>query len=223
MPGPYTLVFETSAPAASLLIVDAAGTITEREFCSDRSHNAVLFGPLGEVLKGISPAEIGLVVVGSGPGSYSGTRVGIAAAQGVALAAGCPVVAAPSILAAPPAAEGRDCVIVGDARRGSFWVSRVTGGVVVMEPELTDADGFTKFLDEAGDLPVITFETSARDPFPAGREIIRETPTARLLWLAWQACGEVEQGRWAAEPPQPLYLRPPHITEAKKKPWAPRG
>ncbi|MGC4013199.1 MAG: hypothetical protein QM755_01595 [Luteolibacter sp.] len=71
--------------------------MAEREFCSDRSHNAVLLGPLGELMAGLSPEDIGLVLVGSGPGSYSGTRVGIAAAQGVALAAGCPVVAVPWI------------------------------------------------------------------------------------------------------------------------------
>lgn len=223
MPGPYTLVFETSAPAASVLVVDGQGVVIEREFSSDRSHNAVLFGPLGELMDGISPEEIDLVIVGSGPGSYSGTRVGIAAAQGVALAAGCPVVAVPSILGAPTAAGGRECVVVGDARRESFWISRVLESAIEREPELTDADGLISFLAEYPDLPVVTFETASRDPFPAGVSISRETPTARLLWEAWQACGESERARWMAEPPQPLYLRPPHITEAKKKPWIGRA
>lgn len=216
MPGSHTLVFETSAPTASLLIAGPGGVV-EREFCSDRSHNAVLFGPLGELMAELLPEDIGLVLVGSGPGSYSGTRVGIAAAQGVALAAGCPVVAVPSILAAPSAASGA-CTVVGDARRGSFWISRVEDSRVTREPELIDGEHFAA---ELAGISAVTFETAARDPFPAGLAIIREIPTARLLWEAWQRSPESERARWAAEAPQPLYLRPPHITESKR-PWAGR-
>jgi len=193
------------------------GVRAEREFCSDRSHNAMLFGPLGEVLREVPLGEIGLVLVGSGPGSYSGTRVGIAAAQGVALATGCPVVAVPSILAAPSAAEGASCRVVGDARRGSFWISLVKNNQVEIAPELTDEDGLRRFLAEAGDEPVVTFEAGARNGFPADLSIARETPAAKLLWQAWQHADAAERERWTAEAPQPLYLRPPHITEAKKK------
>lgn len=213
MPGPFTLVLETSTPAASLLLAGREGIVMEREFCSDRSHNAVLFGPLSEVLQGIPPKEIGCVLVGSGPGSYSGTRVGIAAAQGVAIAAGCPVVAVPSILGAPSAANGTACLVVGDARRGSFWISRVENACVTREPELIDA---ALFPDELDGSPAITFETLSKNPFPAELVITQETPTARLLWEAWQAAPESERTRWAKEAPQPLYLRPPHITESKR-------
>jgi tRNA threonylcarbamoyladenosine biosynthesis protein TsaB len=217
VPGSLILVLETSAPKASLVLAGPDGVRAEREFCSDRSHNAVLFGPLGEVLREVSLGEIGLVLVGSGPGSYSGTRVGIAAAQGVALAAGCPVVAVPSILAAPSAAEGASCRVVGDARRGSFWISRVKNNGVALAPELTNEDGLRRFLSEAGGEPVVTFEAGARNGFPADLDIARETPAARLLWEAWQKADAAERERWAAEAPQPLYLRPPHITEAKRK------
>jgi tRNA threonylcarbamoyladenosine biosynthesis protein TsaB len=188
-----------------------------REFCSDRSHNAELFGPLTEVLHGIAPRDIGLVLVGSGPGSYSGTRVGIAAAQGVALAAGCPVVAVPSILAAPAAANGAACRLVGDARRGSFWIARVAHGQVALAPELTDEAGLRRFVDESNEEPVVTFEAGTRNALPAELTIRHEAPTAALLWEAWQRTVVADRQHWLAEAPQPLYLRPPHITEAKKK------
>jgi len=193
------------------------GVRAEREFSSDRSHNAVLFGPLGEVMKDLTPTEIGLILVGCGPGSYSGTRVGIAAAQGVALAAGCPVVAVPSILAAPSAANGAICRVVGDARRGSFWISQVQNSGVAIAPELTDEEGLRRFFADSAEEPVVTFEAGARNGFPVDLAIRRETPSARLLWEAWQKADPAERERWALEAPQPLYLRPPHITEAKKK------
>ena len=73
------LIIETSTPQASLCIVRADGAIESRSFQSDRSHNSALFEPLRELLAGVP--HLDLVLVGSGPGSYSGTRVGIAAAQ----------------------------------------------------------------------------------------------------------------------------------------------
>ena len=114
VPASLTLVLETSTPHASLGLADGAGGFSETGFQSDRNHNALLFGPLAELLAEKDPAEIGLVLVGSGPGSYSGTRVGIAAAQGVAMVSGCRTVAVPSILAVPSVEEdpGRECLAV---------------------------------------------------------------------------------------------------------------
>lgn len=208
-----TLVFETSSPTASILLAGPEGVLTERAFTSDRSHNAVLFGPLSEVLRGISPQEIGLILVGSGPGSYSGTRVGLAAAQGVALVAGCPVVAVPSVIAAPSAVQGT-CLVIGDARRGSYWTSLVTGGRVEVSPTLTDETGFRAVVESAG--CVVTFEDATRTRFPTEREVRFELPTACLLWNAWNAAGADSREAWAQEVPQPHYLRPPHITESKR-------
>lgn len=214
MSGPLTLVFETSATLGSVLLAGPEGVCLERTFSSDRSHNAVLFAPLSELLADVDPQQIGLILVGTGPGSYSGTRVGIAAAQGVALAAGCPVVGVPSILAAPSAAQGGACRVVGDARRGSLWISRVENHRVTMEPQLIEASGFQAGLEAAGDGIVVTFEPNGA--FASAIEILPEAPTAHLLWAAWQASTQSERERWMAEPPQPLYLRPPHITESKR-------
>lgn len=213
MPALLTLVFETSSPTASILLAAPEGVIAERAFTSDRSHNAVLFGPLSEVLRGISPQEIGLILVGSGPGSYSGTRVGLAAAQGVALVAGCPVVAVPSVIAAPSAVDGR-CLVIGDARRGSYWTSLVAGGRVEVPPILTDEAGFREVVASAG--CVVSFEDAMRTRFPTEREVRFELPTARLLWNAWNAGDADSREAWALEVPQPHYLRPPHITESKR-------
>jgi tRNA threonylcarbamoyladenosine biosynthesis protein TsaB len=125
MSAAFSLVLETSTPHASLATIEPDGRMTQRDFTSDRSHNAMLFSPLQELLDARETAEIGLVLVGSGPGNYSGTRVGIAAAQGVAIASGCPAVAVPSILAVRSADHGASCLAIGDARRGSYWAARI--------------------------------------------------------------------------------------------------
>ena len=164
----FTLILETSTPQASLATVEPGGRIEQRDFTSDRSHNAVLFSPLKELLDARGTTGIGLVLVGSGPGSYSGTRVGIAAAQGVAIACGCPAVAVPSILAVPSARNGAAYLPIGDARRGSFWTAEVEGSDTPQEPVLTDADGLLASVRSAmaGGIPVVSFENPERFPLP---------------------------------------------------------
>jgi len=215
-----TLVIETSTPMATLAIAGHGNTIEEKAFTSDRSHNAVLFGPLGELLKKHPIGDIRLVLAGSGPGSYSGTRVGIAAAQGVAISANCPAISVPSILAVPSAENGAAYLVIGDARRGSFWFSEVENFQLLNEPELTDETGLEKVVTAAlaAGKPVISFEAPHRFPLPTGlRENIRhEFPTAARLWNAWSEASEEIREKWAASPPQPMYLKPPHITPAKR-------
>jgi tRNA threonylcarbamoyl adenosine modification protein YeaZ len=213
------LVIETSTAQASLAVVTATG-IEQRAFSSDRSHNALLFQPLGELLAGHPPLE--LVLVGSGPGSYSGTRVGIAAAQGVAIAMGCPAVAVPSILAVPAADQGARCLAIGDARRGSYWTARIEGHQLLHDPELCDQTEFLQRISaacQAGEA-VFGFENPARLLLPAelADQVRLETPDATRLWLAWQATPQEIRAEWARQIPQPLYLKPPHITQAKR-PW----
>jgi tRNA threonylcarbamoyladenosine biosynthesis protein TsaB len=216
----FTLVLETSTPHASLAAAGPDGTVEFREFTSDRSHNAALFGPLRELL---DPREFPkLVLVGSGPGSYSGTRVGIAAAQGVAIASGCPAVAVPSILAVSSAENGARCLAIGDARRGSYWTAGIEASHLLTEPELTDADGLLKAVETtlSEGIPVFTFEPPDRFPLPSGfhPQIRLEFPDARRLWHAWSAAPAAARDTWSAAPPQPIYLKPPHITPAKR-PW----
>lgn len=220
MPETSILIVETSTPAASLALVDGHGQITRKEFTSDRSHNALLFQPLEQLIENKEPGSIGLVLVGSGPGSYSGTRVGISAAQGVALVHGAPAIAFPSILALPQAENGSPYLVIGDARRGSFWTSEVEDFSLTTEPSLTDEHGLLSAVSAAAVAghPIISFEDPSRFPLPA--EILERVrlgfPSAALLWKAWTSTREETRARWTAELPQPMYLKPPHITAAKR-------
>ncbi len=212
------LIFETSTPSASLALAGPDGTLHRRDFTSDRSHNAALFAPLAELL-GDPVQEIRIVVIGSGPGSYSGTRVGIAAGQGVAIARGCPAVAVPSILGTPSAENGAACLAIGDARRGSYWVARIANSDLPADPELIDAAGLQEIVAHATatGTPVITFEEPAKFPLPPEliAAIRQEIPDAVRLWHAWTAAPAAARARWQSAPPQPIYLKPPHITPAK--------
>lgn len=206
------LIIETSTEAASVALAVDGEIIAEKGFVSDRRHNALLFGPLAEIVEIHGGKSFDAVLVGSGPGSYSGTRVGIAAAQGASLVAGCKVVALPSILAVPEALVGGKCLAVGDARRGSFWLANIDEGSLLNKPELTDAIGLDSAIGLARKSGVAVF---SMDRFRE-RDITVAVPTAAGLWQAWQNAKPQDRAIWAASPPQPIYLAPPHITASKK-------
>ena len=65
------------------------------------------------------------IVVGTGPGSFAGIRSALAFAQGYALGAKCEVLGLPSACAL---VEGEGpLAVVGDARRGKFWIALFDG------------------------------------------------------------------------------------------------
>jgi tRNA threonylcarbamoyladenosine biosynthesis protein TsaB len=216
------LVIETSTPRASLLLAGPGGVRFDRGFSSDRSHNAALFGPLDELLGLPEAGSLRRVLVGSGPGSYSGTRVGIAAAQGVAIFQNCPAVAVPSVLAVEAADREAGCLVIGDARRGSFWSARVRGRRMAAGPAVIGAAELEAAVAAAlaEGAAVYTFEEPERFPLPtemlAG--LAQQLPDAAGILAAWQRADEATRDDWSAAPPQPMYLKPPHITAAKR-PW----
>lgn len=217
VPDAARLFIESSTPRASLALLRGSEVIWEESFTGDRSHNALLFAPLERALACLKEGEkLAEVVIGTGPGSYSGTRVGIAAGQGVALVHGSPAVGLCSLLAVPAAESGRSLAI-GDARRGSAWRAVIEDGLLVREPELCSAAELEEEICVAGEASVFALEPVEKiglSEESVGR-VLLERPDAVRLALAWLRLPEGERERLSLMPPQPVYLRPPHITEAK--------
>jgi tRNA threonylcarbamoyladenosine biosynthesis protein TsaB len=206
---PAILIFETSTDSASLALAVDGQIVIEKSFTSDRRHNALLFGPLKEIVEEYGSRHFDAVLVGSGPGSYSGTRVGIAAAQGAALISDCKTISIPSILATESALSGNPCIAVGDARRGSYWIAQIKNRVLIDGPSLTDAAGFATALQ--------TNESSFSMEQIRNHDIPVEHPTARGIWQVWENASPETHATWSEKPPQPIYLAPPHITPSKKQ------
>jgi tRNA threonylcarbamoyl adenosine modification protein YeaZ len=156
------------------------------------------------------------VVVGLGPGSYTGARIGIAAGQSLSMIMEIPLVGIPSLCAAEgPAALEENYVAVGDARRGSFFFAVIRRRELVGEVELLDgAEALEGRIAEAegspagAGVPVVTFD---RSPPVAGAVCTR--PSARLLCRIGMA---VEAGG-SSGVVEPLYLRAPFVTFPREK------
>ena len=101
-PAGWVLGIETSWRAGSVALA-ADGVVAARRFLTTPSaHASGLIPAVHEVLDeaGISPAELAGVVVGAGPGSFTGVRIGGAAGKGLATSLKVPLFATSSLRAA---------------------------------------------------------------------------------------------------------------------------
>jgi tRNA A37 threonylcarbamoyladenosine modification protein TsaB len=160
-----------------------------------------------------SDQSLSSIIVGTGPGSYNGARVGIAAAQAIAQVHSCGVAGLCTFEGVPLAREHKIAWAVGDARRGSFFVMPIINGRVTSAPELL---GETEFLDQLATCegPKVTFESPGR--LPGKDEILETSSMAKNLVKVWLARTPEEQQFLQNIPVEAFYLRPPHITKSKK-------
>jgi tRNA threonylcarbamoyladenosine biosynthesis protein TsaB len=84
------LAIDTSASVGSIALGNAQVVVQAIEFRGPQRHSAALFPALTRL--GIPRLKLRRIIVGLGPGSFSGIRVALAAAQGLALAQNVPVV-----------------------------------------------------------------------------------------------------------------------------------
>ena len=127
-PGPV-LALEASTLRPSVALLDAAGGDAGRWMAATAAVGTADLAPAAAALLaagGCRVADLAGIVVGTGPGSYTGTRAVIALARGMALATGRPLAGVPSVAGAARAAlRGhpgvRLVVTLIDARRGESY------------------------------------------------------------------------------------------------------
>ena len=93
------LAIDTSTKEGRVSVLSENNIIFNEVFTSERSHNSQIFAHLEEALMSCNHAP-SLIVVGTGPGSYTGIRIGIAAGLGLSMALEVPIIGIPSICAA---------------------------------------------------------------------------------------------------------------------------
>ena len=130
-----TLAISTSSPALSIALVDGMRVLAHHHELIGRGHAEALVPAVAELMAGVKPDRI---IVDIGPGSYTGIRIGIAAARALGLAWGVPVtgISALSLVAAQgfstePVAE---LLAVIDAGRGQAVGAMIGRDRVVSMP-----------------------------------------------------------------------------------------
>ena len=117
------LAIDTSTAACTAALFDASGScLASRDEVIGRGHSERLVPMLDELLDG---RRAGRILVGVGPGSFTGIRVGIAAAHGLAIAWACELSGMSSLaLLAAGASSGGPVAAAVDGGHGELFVQQ---------------------------------------------------------------------------------------------------
>lgn len=128
------LSLESSAVSASAALAEDGRLIAQYFLNSGGTHSRTLMPMLEEMLKntGVSPDRVDVIAVAAGPGSFTGIRIGVAAAKGLAWAWEKPCCAVSSLEAMAMAVAHMEATVVSvmDARRSQVYnaLFRAEGG-----------------------------------------------------------------------------------------------
>jgi len=127
------LAIDTATSAITVALHDGDGVLAESSTVDARRHAEYLAPGIVQVLAtaGLTAAEVSAVVVGTGPGPFTGLRIGLVTARTFAFARGIPVLGVCSLDALAhqgwledAAGLGQSCVVATDARRKEVYWAR---------------------------------------------------------------------------------------------------
>ena len=93
------LLLETATPVCSAVLARDGKTIAERHSDEPNAHSSKLAVYIDELFKeaNTSMKDLDAVCVSSGPGSYTGLRIGVSSAKGICYALGIPLLSSPTL------------------------------------------------------------------------------------------------------------------------------
>jgi tRNA threonylcarbamoyladenosine biosynthesis protein TsaB len=127
---PRLLILETSGHAGTVAVAHGPRLLGERRLDESRRHARDLTPAVRELLAEAAwkARDLDAVLVGRGPGSYTGLRVGVMSAKALAYATGCALLAINAFdavaLQAPPEADTLDAI--ADAQKEKIYLQKFT-------------------------------------------------------------------------------------------------
>jgi tRNA threonylcarbamoyladenosine biosynthesis protein TsaB len=209
------------ACAAGVLDTDSSKLIAQESQPMKRGHAEALMPLIARVMQqsGIGFASLDRIVVTTGPGSFTGLRVGLSAARGLALAAKKPVVGVTTLTAyaAPVVSQNAERPVISaiDARHDQLYFQVVSGdGTSLIRPRVApveEALGASRFgaahlVGNAAQILADRWPTPALPPFK-----VEPLPAPDITWVAWLGAAVSPN----TAPARPFYLRAPDAKPPK--------
>jgi tRNA threonylcarbamoyladenosine biosynthesis protein TsaB len=204
-----------AACSAALLDTEQRDTVASESLPMTRGHAEALMPLLARLMDraGVAFRDLDRVVVTVGPGSFTGMRVGIAAARGIALATKKQAVGLSTLsaYAGPYLAEAEKAPIVAaiDARHQHVYLQVFgMGGRTVIPPRLAPLSEAVRAAAQAtarivgSAAQAIADRLSAHDAWP---RTVDQRDAPDIAWVARVGAGLPE----GQSPPTPQYLRAP--------------
>ena len=216
------LAIDTASELASLAVADDGEIVAELTWRCHRNHTVELLPAIETVLAqaGAAKGDLSAVFVCTGPGMYTGQRVGISVAKALAYAGAVPLVGVGRLEldAYPHSAFPGAVIAVHRAGRGELAWAAYTGGPwrELEPPQLSKPEELAARIAErtlvVGEVDeVLAALLSARAVFPPASASVRRAGTLVELGNARLALGQADEPAAV----RPIYLRPPAIGPQK--------
>ena len=211
--GPLILTLDAALGGCSAGVVGPCGVLAERRADGARGQVAALPAMAQAALAqaGAVPAQLAMVAVTIGPGSFTGIRAALSLAHGVALAAGVPVVGVTVGEALRVPDDGRVQWAAVDSRRGRVFLEHGGEVAAVALDALPDPGGPVSM---AGDAAVAVASRLAARGFDVLLLPSRMPTPAGVAAAAQRRMAAGPDAR----PVQPLYVDPPEARPATRTP-----
>ncbi len=211
--------------ACSVALWRDGGVGAGRFAAMERGQSEALMPMVMEVLgeAGATFPELDLIAVTTGPGAFTGIRIGLAAARGMALAADLPCLGV-TTLDVVAEGVGRDrpagsaILVVLNAKRKDVYAQAFDAGLTPMgPPRAVPARGLADMARASGGNPVVVVGDAAAEAVAAlAQSGVAAVPgdapgISDAAVLAFIAAGRWRPGM-VPPAPAPLYLRPPDAT-----------
>ena len=196
------LAFDTATDVATSALVRDGKVVGER---ASRPVRVLEDAQALIAEAGLEPGAVEAIAVGTGPGSYTGLRIGLVTARALSLSLGAPVAGVPTLDALAEGAPGAVPVI--DGRRGEVFTLE-SGAPVVRKPQALVVEAGRTYVGDGAVL--YRAELEARGAVVPGDDDQRHIPWARHTAALARDFGPAD----AAEP---IYLRVPDAEKALER------
>jgi tRNA threonylcarbamoyladenosine biosynthesis protein TsaB len=213
------LAVDTALGACSAAVLDDEHVRAHELVVMERGHAEALAPMVQAVMRraNLPFAELDRLAVTTGPGTFTGQRVGLAFMRGLRLALKRPLIGVTTLEAMATAAMDRTQAPLGaalhDAKRGEVYVGLYGRDETILQPALLSLESAVAKICSvrANGSHSIAFAGTAAEAACAryvdtdGRGILASIHHPDALWVAQLALQAAETN----EVPPPLYLRPP--------------
>lgn len=206
---------DTSSAAITAAVSDGVQVLGSATAMGAQLHGELLAEQISASLQqaGVSAGELTDIVVGVGPGPFTGLRVGITCGAAMALALDIPVHGVCSLDAVARAAGFGDGAVVSDARRKEVYLGVYRDGRRLADPQVLSP---LAAAEECAGLRVVGAGVGLYPAaFPeAGEAILPDAGQLAAVAHGAMAEGGSHGAHGLLLPPLPLYLRRPDAVES---------
>jgi tRNA threonylcarbamoyladenosine biosynthesis protein TsaB len=229
---PVVLALDSAGLGCSVVVASGETVLGAESDTAMHGQAEKLFPMVDSVMHraGLAASALDIIAVTVGPGSFTGIRIGLAAARGIAHATGAPVIGVTGFEAVAAGLAGSSfgaglgagfILIALESRREDLYVQLFDHLRVALEdPAATMPTALNERLNDIiGGAPLLVAGDAAQR---AASNLSKRPDTVVAAGSAPDAAGVLRAVlcRWPlpaqSAKPAPLYLRPPHVTFSKR-------